>query len=360
MTMTTISRRKILHRFASTALATSGTGIIGAAEKSSPLATLPLGLDGHAVRGMKWKSLQLIEYAAKNQLDAVLFNGPHYFESLDSEHLKRVKAAADAAGLRIYIGAGGISEGAKSYRDTYGSGADTLREGLRIARALGSPVVNCRIGNIDDRYSEGGIAARLEEAARTLKAVRDEARDHGVKFAFENHAGDTRSEEVLSLIEAVGTDLCGVMLDPGNALWAMEDPMEQLERLGPHVLCSSVRDYMVWPSEQGAIFQWTAIGEGLMDVPAYVKTFKKLCPGVPLFVETISNQARPIPFLTKEFLAGFPGLKVTDITSFLKLCQQGTPPAILEAPEGTDAKSFDQDLQISEFEKSIATLRKYA
>jgi len=94
-------------------------------------------------------------------------------------------------------------------------------------------------------------------------------------------------------------------------------------------------------------------------VPVYVDTFKRLCPGVPLFVETISNEARPLPFLTEDFLAGFPNLKITDIASFLRLCQQGTPPSILKAPEGTDTKVFDQELQKSEFEKSIATLRRY-
>ncbi len=47
------------------------------------------------------------------------------------------------------------------------------------------------------------------------------------RYGFENHAGDLRSEELLGLIEQVGTDVCGVMLDPGNALWAMEDPMDQ-------------------------------------------------------------------------------------------------------------------------------------
>ena len=163
---------------------------------------LPLGLDGHAMRGMKWKSLQHIEYAAKLKLDAVLFNGPHYFEALTDSHLKKVKMAADAAGLRIYMGIGGISEGAKSYKATFGNGADTLRQGIRMAKLLGSPVINCRIGNIDDRYSEGGIKARLAEAARSLKAVANEVRDAGLKCAFEKLLSRMKGET----IRIIGSD----------------------------------------------------------------------------------------------------------------------------------------------------------
>ena len=143
--------------------------------------------------------------------------------------------------------------------------------------------------------------------------------------AFENHGGDLRSSEILDIIEEVGTDVCGSMLDPGNSLWAMEDPMQQVQTLGRHVVCTSVRDYMVWESEEGATFQWTAVGEGLMDVPAYVQHMADLCPGVPLFVETISNSSRPIPFLQEQWWNGFPDVRAAEIVDFLSLCRRGHP-----------------------------------
>lgn len=40
------------------------------------------------------------------------------------------------------------------------------------------------------------------------------------------------------------------MLDPGNSVWVMEDPLQQVQTLGKHVVCTSVRDYMVWESEE--------------------------------------------------------------------------------------------------------------
>lgn len=358
MNTSLITRRTALKKFS--LAAASGVGLPHFARGAAPASPkVMLGLDGHSMRGMKWTAMPLIQYAASQKLGAVLLNGFHYFESLDDAHLKQVKAFADSKGVQIRVGAGGVSKGASSFKPTYGTPEEAMITGIRVAKALGSPTVNCRIGAIADRYTPGGIRARIAEAVATLKAIGSRAQDAGLKFAFENHAGDTRSEEVLELIEAVGTDFCGVMLDPGNALWAMEDPMEQLAKLGRHVLCTSVRDYTVWVSDDGAMFQWTAIGDGLMDVPAYLKRFEELCPGVPFFVETISNEARPIPFLTEEFLAGFPDLKVTDITSFLKLCRRGRPPEILKAPAGSPQITFDQQLQKAEFEKSIAALRAH-
>ncbi|MEM9161016.1 MAG: sugar phosphate isomerase/epimerase, partial [Verrucomicrobiota bacterium] len=226
--------------------------------------------------------------------DAVLLNGFHYFESLDEAYLKGVRKQAKNLGVEVRIGAGGISAGAKSFKDRYGSPEEALAMGVKLAKIFDTSVVNCRIGNIDDRYGDGGIEARLDEAADTMLAVRSRAMDTGVKFAFENHAGDTRSEEILGLIERVGSDLCGVMLDPGNALWAMEDPMVHLEKLGEHALCMSVRDYMLWPTPEGAMLQWTAVGEGLMDVKGFVSLLQRKCPDVPLFVESISNSPRPL------------------------------------------------------------------
>jgi sugar phosphate isomerase/epimerase len=327
--------------------------------QSSGVPWVPLGLDAHSLRGMRWKAPKLIDYAAEQKLDAVLLNNLNYFESLDTTRLKRLKETANSHGMRIYIGAGSICENSVTFSDNYGTAEALLVEGIRVAQAVGSPVVNVRIGKADDRYTEGGIEARIQETVKVLRALRSRAQDAGVKFGFENHAGDLRSEELLGLIEQVGTDVCGVMLDPGNALWAMEDPMKQIQMLGHHVVCTSVRDYMVWESKEGAIFQWTAIGDGLMDVPAFTQYMAKLCPGVPLFVETISNSPRPIPFLTSDFWKGYPNLRASELVDFLTLCRRGRPIEIVEPTPSMDAKTFERQHQQSEFEQSIVYLRRH-
>ena len=355
----TTTRRNILKKAFLTAGVISAERLAsGRAATQTGAERVPVGLDAHSVRGMRWKAPQLLAYAAEQKLDAVLLKNLDVFESRDSAHLEQLKESASTQGLQLHFSGGSISESSTRFSDKFGSAQDLLTESIRVAKAIASPVVAVRIGTIADRYTDGGIEKNIEESVGVMNALRNRAEDAGVKFAFENHAGDLRSDELLGLIEAAGTGICGVMLDPGNALWAMEDPMRQVQMLGKHVLCTSVRDYMVWPTKDGATFQWTAIGDGLMDAPEFTRHMATLCPGVPLFVESISNSPRPIPFLTDDFWKGYPKLHPRDLVDFLTLLRRGHLIEVAKPPSGMDVREFAKQDQRAEFEKSIAYLRR--
>lgn len=307
---------------------------------------------------MRWKAPKLIEFASDQRLDAVLLNGLQYFESLEDEYLRGLRDSADRKGLRIYLGSGSIAENGSQFNGAWGGAEEMVDLAIRVASTLGSPVVNVKIGSINDRFLDGGIGPRIDAAKRVLKACRARAIDAGVKFGFENHAADLRSEELLEIVEDVGPEVCGVMIDPGNALWAMEDPLEHARRLAPHVVCNSLRDYAVWPNEQGALYQWMAIGEGMMDVPAYVATLSAANPEMPLFVETISNSTRSIPYLTAEHWKAYPNLRASQIRDFLSLVRQNRTATVAEPAEGQSRREFEQAHQRGEFLRSIAYLRE--
>ena len=169
---------------------------------------IPLGLDTYSMRGMwqnGWKATELIEFAAEHKLDAIMFNGLQNFESLEPSHLKKIKELADRSEIKMYCGAGKIAKNGKQFNDKRGTAEELLALGIQVAQALGSPVVNVRIGNIEDRYLAGGIQPRIDEAVRVLKASASRARDTGIRFGFENHAADLRSEELVTLVEEAGT-----------------------------------------------------------------------------------------------------------------------------------------------------------
>lgn len=318
---------------------------------------VPLGMDAHSVSLMRWKARQLIEYAIELKVDSVLFNGLNYFYNLEDSYLKSLKDLLDSHHMRFHFGIGGLSINSPSYSSRFGNPKELIEEGLRVSKIFGTSSVNCKIGNIKDRYTDGGIVARMQELIDALRSMRSQIQDAGVKFAIENHAGDMRSEEVLQIVEAVGTDICGTMLDPGNSVWAMEDPVQHIEKLGPYALCTSVRDYRIWPSEKGATFQWTALGAGSMNLQHYTNRMSELCPGVPLHIETVSNRQNEIPFLTDEFWEGYPDLKAADMKDFHRMLRKGQPIDVELPPDDADERKFKQNQQKQELTKSIEYLK---
>ena len=312
---------------------------------------VPIGLDAHAVRSTNWKAPALIDYTAELGLKHLLMNHLGYYESLEDKYLNKLAKQAKKKGVSIKIGIGSLSKNSTSYNEKDGNAKQRIELGIKMAGILGSSTVNCMIGNFRDRHTDGGIEARMEEVISELKAMRSQIQDAGIKFGIENHAGDTRAEEVLTMIEEVGTEISGSQIDPGNAVWTMENPMEHIQKLGKHVVCSSIRDYVIWESEKGATFQWTAIGDGIMDFPEYTRQMSELCPGVPLFIETINDLRLDVAFFTDEFWKGYPHIKGSDMTEFLSRIRKGRE---IPLPEGGN----QPDHQKQVLEKSIKYLKE--
>jgi sugar phosphate isomerase/epimerase len=200
----------------------------------------------------------------------------------------------------------------------------------------------------------------MEECVKALQAVKSLCETEGVKIAIENHAGDLQSQELKALIEAAGKGHVGANIDPGNAVWALEDPMHNLEVLGPYILCSSVRDSMIWETEEGAMVQWTAVGEGCVDFGAYASRFAELAPGVPLNVETISGFAKPFPYLQEEFWAPYAKAPAASFAGWVALAKKGKPLTPFKALPGADKKEAETTYQKGELERSVKWLQERA
>ena len=130
------------------------------------------------MRGMKWKARQLINFAAEQRLDAVLPNNLNYFESLEESPVCETRQMAGDNNIRIYVGAGGTCANAAKFSDKWGNAVKLLAKAIRVASAVGSPVVNVRIGGIEDRFLAGGIQPRIDEAVRVLKESAEGAMFH--------------------------------------------------------------------------------------------------------------------------------------------------------------------------------------
>ncbi len=336
------------------AAAGAGLTLLGtaAAENAAPAAPQPkikLGFDNFSVRGMGWKAGALLDYAASLKLDSILISDLDAYESFEEPYLKSVGAKAKDLGIELHAGTWSICPTSKFFKNKWGTAEEHLGLGIRVAKALGSPVLRAILGMADDRKTPGGIEARIQDTVKVCKALRSQALDAGVKIAVENHAGDMQAWELVQLIEEAGKEYVGATLDSGNACWTLEDPMASLEIIGPYALTTGLRDSMVWEYADGAKVQWTASGDGLVDQKAYFKRFAELCPGVPANLEIISGFAKEYPYLKDDFWQVFPKARARDFAKFLAMAKRGHA---IEPHRSAD-KTAEQDYQRSQLERSL-------
>ncbi len=313
---------------------------------------LKLGFDNYALRSCGWKAAQFIDYAASLQLDALLFSDFEVYESLEDAHLRELKCRADDHGILLYAGTLSVCPSSNIFDARRGTAEEQLSLCIRIARALGSPVARCVLGNQKDRFRAGGIQARIDDTVTVLRNVRSAAVDAGVKIAVENHAGDMQANELIGLVRRAGADFVGATMDAGNAVWALEVPADNLERLGPYAICSGIRDSAVWQTDDGAMYEWTAMGDGDVEWKPYFARYAELCPRTPVFLETISARQFPLPYRSNRSWRDSWDTTDPVYHHFQMFAQRG------RARTAPEKDPSDPQFQIAELEKSLTYCRE--
>jgi sugar phosphate isomerase/epimerase len=286
----------------------------------------PLGLDVFSLRSQGWTAFQHLDFAARWGVQVVHYSEVRLIGGLDPDHLRRVRAHADALGISLELGMLSICPSSVIFKAADGPAEDQVLRMLDAAHTLGSPFVRCVVGFIDDRRRPGGIERRIDDTLAVLKRVRSRVKDAGLMLAIENHAGDLQARELKALVETAGTDFVGVCVDAGNAVWAIEDPHLTLEILAPYVLTSHTRDSAVWSVPEGAAVAWTRMGEGHVDIAAYLRAFTAKCPGRTLSLEIIvTPEPRIMRYRDQAFWDAYRHMPAWEFERFLAIVERGTP-----------------------------------
>ena len=141
-----LSRREFVERVAVAGISAGAafTSALAAAEQekaATGTARLKLGLDNFAVRGMEWKAAALIDYAASLKLDSLFISDLDAFESFDADYLRGLRSKANDSGLQIHVGTWSICPTSTTFKKKWGTAEEHLALGIRVAKALGSPVI---------------------------------------------------------------------------------------------------------------------------------------------------------------------------------------------------------------------------
>lgn len=193
-------------------------------------------------------------------------------ERLDPGYLHEVGSAARDAGLYLEynfsLDLGGFGIGVQhdlteAIATAHGMGADLVKVGMDMCRPR--PVAASRF--------HPQVMRQLERVADLLKASAPRAADHGIRLAVENHC-DSFSEEILWLLERVGSPVVGACIDTVNGLHVTEDPMAAIERLAPRAFTNHFRDDRIQFQRWGYKLVGAAVGEGDIDMRRAYEIFK--------------------------------------------------------------------------------------
>ncbi len=99
-----------------------------------------LGFHRYSIRSLKWKALQLLDYAAGLRLDTLQMSGSDDYESTNPTYLKTVRERAARLGIKIDAGMGSLLP--KGIATTTAR-SENLIQGLIIAKAVGATSMRC-------------------------------------------------------------------------------------------------------------------------------------------------------------------------------------------------------------------------
>ena len=132
-------------------------------------------------------------------------------------------------------------------------------------RLLGTDVMRITGSAFDWRHeNHRDHIARLVPMYKEATKI---AEDNGVRLATENHI-DYTADEMLEMIEAVGSPNFGINFDTGNFLRLLDDPIAGMEKLAPYVFSTHIKDLKMHPTARPTdwyFFCGVPVGFGLVD-----------------------------------------------------------------------------------------------
>lgn len=190
---------------------------------------------------------------------------------------------------------------------------------LRTAKQTGANVARIAIGG--RRYEQFSSREQFDEfAARTWKSLQlaaPVADRQRMRLAIENHK-DWRIDQMLGMLNRLGSEYVGVCVDTGNSFALLEDPMEVVDAYAPVGFAAHLKDMAVAEYEDGFLLADVPLGEGLLDLPEMVGIMRKANPGIKFSLEMSTRDALKVPCLTDKYWATFADVPGADLARTIR------------------------------------------
>ncbi|HSI42375.1 MAG TPA: sugar phosphate isomerase/epimerase family protein [Xanthobacteraceae bacterium] len=307
---------------------------------------MKLGIDGQKLPEAKKRGpLASLAHVKQLGLGGIFFSTVlDMSPDLDAGMLREIRSTADELGLYLESGLGKINPycSAEAPELRAAGGGDIMAGFTRMIEA--SAAIGCvelwvSPGNFKPAY-RGRLAVdrfrtdvtwdeQLAAIEGVLKKLAPVARANDVHMNMETH-DEITSFEILRLIEAVGADCVGVVLDTANMLQRGEHPVFATRRLAPYVRQTHIKDAYVARAPGGLDFQPRSCGEGIVDFDAILPILAAANPSLNLSLEVAQStadnrrQANPrqcIQIDDPVWRAGHPDLTAEELEAFFAMIE---------------------------------------
>ena len=239
---------------------------------------MKLGIDGQKLPEVKKRGpLKSLDHVKELGLQGIFFSTVlDMSPKLDAGVLRDIRAKADDLGLYLESGLGKINPYCSAEApELRAAGDGDIMAGftrmIEASAAIGCFELWVSPGNFKPAY-RGRLAVdrfrtdvtweeQLVAIEKVLQRLAPVARANGVHLNMETH-DEITSFEILRLIENVGEDSVGVVLDTANMLQRGEHPVFATRRLAPYVRQTHIKDAYVGRAPGGLDFQTTAVRRG--------------------------------------------------------------------------------------------------
>jgi len=185
-----------------------------------------------------------------------------FFPSFDAGYLREVKAMLDDYGLdRVF--AWGHPDGLEGGKNE--AALKQMIASLKHAQAIGAKVMRVVGSSLMFRNEPHG--PQIDRLTKMFKEAVRVAEEYDIKMADENHI-DFTADEMLQLLENVGSPYLGINFDTGNFLRLLDDPVKGMAKLARYVHATHIKDLK--PQKGVSPHEWyffssTPVGDGLID-----------------------------------------------------------------------------------------------
>jgi sugar phosphate isomerase/epimerase len=181
---------------------------------------------------------------------------------IDEGYLKELKGKLDDYGFdRVY--AWGHPDGLE--RGQNEREFQDMKDSIKRAALIGADVMRVCGSSLMFRHEPRG--PQIKALVAQFKEAMKIADEYGVKIANENHI-DYTADEMVEMIEGVGSPNFGINFDTGNFLRLLDDPVKGMEKLAKYTLATHIKDLVHNPQakpDDWFFFSCVPVGKGVVD-----------------------------------------------------------------------------------------------